>query len=120
KTPFSFGDRITKEQRTAESGKRLEFKLYFKNSEQHLYTHLKNKPKPGAYLKELLVKDISNPEELFIRVFGDIERDYGSMQRILTECGIDAIRGRLNSYGEVQREQLKGILKDRYRELKNL
>jgi len=111
---------ITKEQRTAESGKRLEFKLYFKNSEQHLYTHLKNRKKPGAYLKGLLEKDISDPEDLFIRVFGDIERDYGSMQRFLNICGIDAIHGRLNSYGEVQREQLKGMLKERYRELKNL
>lgn len=111
---------ITKEQRTAESGKRLEFKLYFKNSEQHLYTHLKNRKKPGEYLKGLIEKDISDPEDLFIRVFGDIERDYGSMQRFLTECGIDAIYGRLNVYGEVRREQLKGMLKGRYRELKNL
>ena len=68
----------------------------------------------------MLEKDISDPEDLFIRVFGDIERDYGSMQRFLNFCGIGAIHGRLNSYGEVQREQLKGILKDRYRELKNL
>lgn len=63
---------------------------------------------------------MSNPEDFFGRVFGDIERDYGSMRRFLQECGIDAIRHRLNSYNEVQREQLKQMLKERYMELKNL
>lgn len=121
-----FGDTITREQRTAEFSaipekqRTHEFKLYFKCDEQHLYTHLKSRKKPGAYLKGLIEKDLTDPEDLFARVFGDIERDYGSMHRFLAECGIDALRNRLNAYGEVRREQLKGMLKERYRELKNL
>ena len=63
---------------------------------------------------------MTDPEDFFSRVFGDIERDYGSMHRFLQECGIDALRHRLNAYGEVQREQLKRMLRERYKELKNL
>ena len=64
--------------------------------------------------------DLSGSDDLFTRTFGDIERDYGSMSRFIRECGIDALRHRLNAYDEVQREQLKRMLMERYKELKNL
>ncbi|MBE6506708.1 MAG: hypothetical protein E7Z72_02115 [Methanocorpusculum parvum] len=63
---------------------------------------------------------MTNPEELFSRVFGDIERDYGSMRRFLQECGEDALRSRLHAYGEVLQKELKRMLKERYEDLKDL
>ena len=57
---------------------------------------------------------MTDPEDLFVRVFGDIERDYGSMRRFLQECGEDALRLRLKGYNEGLQDVLKRMLKERY------
>lgn len=97
-----------------------EFRLYFGKNEDTLHQHLKAQPKPGRYLKGLIRNDMTNPQDLYKRFFGDIEADYGTMKVFLQECGIEAVRGRLNSCEGKQREALREILKARHKELRDL
>ena len=96
------------------------FEVTFRKDEEHLHQHLKTQEKPGVYLKNLIEKDMANPPDLYNRIFGDIERDYGTMHRFLQICGIEAVRNRLNTCTKAQRELLTEHLKVKHPELKNL
>lgn len=97
-----------------------EFKLTFRKDEEHLRAHLKAQQKPGAYLKGLIEKDMANPQDLYERIFGDINTDYGTMKRFIQECGLSAVESRLNACSKVQREVLTKELKARHKELQKL
>lgn len=96
------------------------FTIYFGKDELSLLEHLKAQPKPSAYLKKLIEKDMVQHQDLYSRIFGDIEKDYGSMKRFIQECGTEAIKSRLQSCGEAQREHLIEQLKAKHKELKDL
>lgn len=96
------------------------FHLKFRKDEDGLYHHLKSKQNPGAFLKEHIRNDLENPKDLYAELFGDIERDYGSMNKFLQICGIEAIQNRLRPCTKAQREQLTELLKEKHKELRDL
>ena len=94
------------------------FKLTFTNEEHDLYVFLKNTPGASREIKAFLRRWMQGGEnpaeanqgeqtdadaeqeriaEIYELTFGDIPENYGSMYHFLRECGLSAIKGRLQS-----------------------
>ena len=94
------------------------FKLTFTNEEHDLYVFLKNTPGATREIKSFLRRWMQGGEnptatetgtqtdadaeqeriaEIYELTFGDIPENYGTMYHFLRECGLSAIKGRIQT-----------------------